>query len=608
MRRNLFLVFVLLLAGLTAGPAKAQNLDSLRREVCAHPNDAKAHIALARAYLAADRQAQAIRELEQALKFDSTSSEARRLLAQLYSWNGMPEKAVRQYEALLKAAPGDTALMRTLAEHYIWANQAQKAIPLLQKLVQLRPHDRNLRLTLAQQCLWNNRADCAVEQFAALLKENPKDTLAAHGLVQSLFAAGKPDKALRVYAYLLRLAPERLDWWLDYAQQCSWNSRWDEAVDAYRHVLERDPGNSKAWKGLVDVLTWSGRQREAAEVLQRWLVAHPDDVTARWKLVQLLNWTGAPANILWMHLTALLQRAPEHLNGRELLLEQFGFPGREWSTKWQQMHDSNDLTIATSQAEVSVPWKPGWEFAVRGWHRNFVERRPDTSAAVWGAGGEFALRRGFGFATWLSASLEGTSYATHWVPSGYSIGLFHRFGLPLVASLRAWRHESREGAFAVKDNISARGWQAELVHAPSARLQLRALADLVDLSDGNRKVDWFVNGSYRLRMSRPGVVVESYVGYEDFRTIYRNSIPYWTPDNLVHQSIGLSFDHAFSDRLVVGAGYALARNPGYPLSSNVRASLNFQITRGLSLMAEYYDFGSTVYHSSTVLVRVYGGF
>ncbi len=608
MKRAFVLTFAFTVAALTANTAGAGNLDSLRHKATLQPNNPEVHIALGKAYLAADEQGRAILELERALQLDSSRTEARKLLARLYSWNGMPAKAAAQYQALLREAPGDTALMRTLAEHYIWANKPEKAIPLLQQLVRLRPNDRKLRLTLAQQCLWNAKAACAVEVFAALVRSNPKDTLAVHGLVQSLFAAGQSQKALKVYAYLLHLAPQRLDWWLDYAQQCSWNNRWSEAIEAYRHVLTQDPENTVAWRGLVDVLMWSGRQQEAAEVLRRWLSAHPDDVKARWKLVQILNWSGAPANALWEQLTALLQRAPEHLNARELLLDQFGFPGREWSTKWQQMHDSNDLTIATTTAEVSVPWKSNWEFAARGWHRNFVERRPDTSATVWGTGGELAVRRGLHFATWFSGSIEGTSYANHWVPTGYSVGLDHRFGYPLVAAVRVWQHESREGAFAVRENISASGWQVRLIHAPSSRLQLRALADLVDFSDGNRKVDWFVSGSYRIRMSRPGVIVEGYVGYEDFRTVYPNSIPYWTPDNLVHQSLGVSLDHAFSDRLVVGAGYSLARNPGYPLSSNFRASFSFQITSGLSLMAEYYDFGSAVYHSSTVLLRVYGGF
>ena len=608
MKRTGVLVAVVFSAVFAAGAVRAADLDSLRQQVRTRPNDPGLHVELARAYVAADSQVQAIAELERALRLDSTRTDARKLLAQLYSWNGLPGKAARQYELLLRASPGDTTLMRTLAEHYIWANQAKKALPLLKELVRLRPTDRKLRLKLAQQCLWNGDPTCAVQAFASLLKSNPQDTLAAHGLVQSLLASGQTEKALKVYRYLLGLAPDRLDWWLDYAQQCGWNNQWDEAVDAYRHVIARDPQNRKAWKGLVDVLLWSGRQEEAAKVLQRWLDGHPDDTRARWQLVQILNWTGAPANTLWRQLTELLRREPEHLNGRELLLQQFGFPGREWSTRWQQVHDSNDLTIATTVVELSTPWKAGWEFLARGWHRNFVERRPDTSAAVWGAGGQFAVRRGLGLATWITASVQGTSYATRWAPAGYTLAVHRRFSLPLVVAVRAWRHESREGAFAVRQGIDARGWQVEVLHAPSGRAQVRLVSDLVDLSDGNRKVDWFVSGSYRIRPARPGVALEGYVGYEDFRTIYPNSIPYWTPDRLVHQSVGISLDHAFSDRLVVGAGLALARNPGYPLSSNLRASLSYQIRRGLSLIAEYYDFGSTAYHSSTVLVRLFGGF
>ncbi|MEL6545419.1 MAG: hypothetical protein AAFQ82_12385, partial [Myxococcota bacterium] len=108
---------------------------------------------------------------------------------------------------------------------------------------------------------------------------------------------------------------------------------------------------------------------------------------------------------------------------------------------------------------------------------------------------------------------------------------------------------------------------------------------------------WFI--PYRRPfLLKPGITV----GLEDYRDIYTDALPYFTPNELFVFAPGIDVGYELVDRFRAEVGYSLAFQPGTGTSHNPRASLRWHITPFDQLDASYNRSGSEVYNSEIVRV------
>jgi tetratricopeptide (TPR) repeat protein len=108
------------------------------------------HVALGKLYVSQRKSAEAIQELEAALKQDANDEEAQYYLGSLLVQEKRYEDAIAHLELARKQAPDSWAVWFNLGKARLQLRQAAEAIPLLRRAAELNPDDSSVYFQLAK--------------------------------------------------------------------------------------------------------------------------------------------------------------------------------------------------------------------------------------------------------------------------------------------------------------------------------------------------------------------------------------------------------------------------------------------------------------------------
>ena len=228
------------------------------------PNDARAHHALAQALLAANQSQKALWELQEVVRLDPGNLDARLQYGRTLLLGARPEleEAVKQADAVLAADPSRIQALLLKGRALQQLERPQEAIQPLEQAVQDAPQDASALLLLANVYVLRG------------------DRVRAEALFRKLVEVSPIYSSYETLAGFLAVL-----------------GRNDEAEQAYRTAIERAEGKDrpKAHIALADFLVRSGRGADAERVLEQGIEALDDDLDLVYTLARMYQRRGAPA-------------------------------------------------------------------------------------------------------------------------------------------------------------------------------------------------------------------------------------------------------------------------------------------------------------------------
>jgi tetratricopeptide (TPR) repeat protein len=228
------------------------------------PNDARAHHALAQALLAANQSQKALWELQEVVRLDPGNLDARLQYGRTLLLGGRPEleEAVKQADAVLAVDPSRVPALLLKGRALQQLERPQEALEPFEQAVQDAPEDASALLLLANVYVLQG------------------DRVRAEALFRKLVEVSPIYSSYETLAGFLAVL-----------------GRNEEAEQAYRTAIERAEGKDqpKAHIDLSDFLVRRGRGADAERVLEQGIETLDDDLDLVYRLARMYQRRGATA-------------------------------------------------------------------------------------------------------------------------------------------------------------------------------------------------------------------------------------------------------------------------------------------------------------------------
>ena len=479
----------------------------------------------------------------------------RRALAARYTEAGDPGKAVPHLAWLAEHAPTDTDLLWTYARHLMWTERGGEAVPVLDRIVALDADDAEARVVLAEAVMWDGGpqtggAGRAVALVAPLAAARPGDARVQRVYAFALHASGDEAAARAQYTRALALDPDHAAMLLESGAIERWQGDWSLGERRLRRALALglDAGGAARARDLLD-----GLRHEHAPTLVTGAERSTDSnaitrFAAPLRVAYTVNSTfGVGAVVAWDRLSS----------------DQAGGPAP---------------SAAATVVAPTLVYTPE-----RG------QRLATTLGAEAVPGGRAALRLDVDAQRAWTAPFFNVFAARFSVNTGRDgvETLDRRLGVARFAG--TWYAEPRPG---LGVGLEAAGLR---YGDRNARVVLGA-------SGRARVAEWGARGEGR----RPALALALTAGavYDDTRTLYPSSTPYYTPDDLTTTSGGVAVEASPWAGVDLDAGVGAAHQNGPFPSTSLEVHLRLGVDAGLHrLDVDLRRSGSDAYSVETVGLR-----
>jgi tetratricopeptide (TPR) repeat protein len=182
--------------------------------------------------------------LRQLVQLSPDDAGAHLQLAKLLRAKKDTDGAAKEFEAAASASSGssDPGVLRQLAAELSDSGNHAKAIELLQKAAQNAPADAQVRLALASELMTAQRYAEAEQQYQAAIKANLKLVEAYNGLALAASKNNQHELALRVLDARAKIAPENPGSYFLRATSYDHLQQYPLAAENYRRFLETANG------------------------------------------------------------------------------------------------------------------------------------------------------------------------------------------------------------------------------------------------------------------------------------------------------------------------------------------------------------------------------
>jgi tetratricopeptide (TPR) repeat protein len=200
------------------------------------------------------------------LSADPQDAEAHLGLARIARAQGDAARARQDANAALASAPGNVGALSLLANLALAEGNVSEAATLWQQVVDASPHNRKARLTVAALYRKSNRPDLARDQLkiAATLSE---DAEVLSLLADAARAANDIRTEIEAVERLSGLDPSSAEWAKIGHMRLGYQD-WDGAEKAFRNALQRNPRDPAANHGLGKIHLERGDLEKAIEALR----------------------------------------------------------------------------------------------------------------------------------------------------------------------------------------------------------------------------------------------------------------------------------------------------------------------------------------------------
>jgi len=251
----------------------------------AHKRDVQTHFTLGMLLATAKQYKMAQLELEQANSLQPEAFEILHNLGQAYLRGHDYAKADFALNRALKLKPDSAETLYLLAQVASEQARPSDALDLLVRAHKLAPQNADVIFLMAQVSMTQNYFEDAIPLLESGLKIAPQRADLHAALGESYFMAGKTERAIEEFQKLIELDPSARSYafmGLSYRHL----GRFDEALKYFQEGLKRDPHNTSCLFNIGFIEERQGNYARAEELFQRTLRANPDFPEA---LIELAN-------------------------------------------------------------------------------------------------------------------------------------------------------------------------------------------------------------------------------------------------------------------------------------------------------------------------------
>jgi tetratricopeptide (TPR) repeat protein len=222
------------------------------------------HYLKAQRYLLDEDIQGAIREYQEAAKFDPYTADLQIELAILYQRHGELTKALAHVEKALKIDPKNQEAHFLLAGLHVGLNQLKEAIQSYERVLVLNPNNREARLFLATLYAQQRRFPEAISTIQEFLKRDPNLAVGYYYLGRFYLEMNQLEKAKRELSQALIKDPQFIPAMFDLAGTMEQEKQYSRALAMYRRILQQQPNSSRAWAGIGRLYLITGKEKLAA--------------------------------------------------------------------------------------------------------------------------------------------------------------------------------------------------------------------------------------------------------------------------------------------------------------------------------------------------------
>jgi tetratricopeptide (TPR) repeat protein len=191
-----------------AARALRADIDGAEMQVSASPADPLAHNFLATKYLQAGRVADAVAQLNEALRLKPGDAEAHSNLATALQAQGQLSEAVQHAREAVRLKPDDDRVHFNLGNLMVADGQADEAERELRRAVQINPENGDAQFNLGVLLGSRNQLDEAIAHLRRAVEINPQNADAHRNLGLGLGFQGKLDEGIEELRTALRIQPD----------------------------------------------------------------------------------------------------------------------------------------------------------------------------------------------------------------------------------------------------------------------------------------------------------------------------------------------------------------------------------------------------------------
>jgi Flp pilus assembly protein TadD/mono/diheme cytochrome c family protein len=191
-----------------AARALRADIDGAKMQVSASPSDPLAHNFLATRYLQAGRVADAVAQLNEALRLQPGDAEAHSNLATALQAQGQLVEAVQHAREAVRLKPDDDRVHFNLGNLMLAGGQPDEAERELRRAVQLNPENGDAQFNLGVLLGSRNQLDEAIAHLRRAVEINPQNADARRNLGFGLGLQGRLDEGIEELTTSLTIRPD----------------------------------------------------------------------------------------------------------------------------------------------------------------------------------------------------------------------------------------------------------------------------------------------------------------------------------------------------------------------------------------------------------------
>jgi len=210
-------------------------------------SEAYYHYLEAQRFLLAEDAESAVKEYEEALKYDPDSALMETELAALYQRLGEVKKALAHVDKALRLDPKQQDAHFILAGLHVGLNQLREATKEYERILVLDPENKEARLFLATLYAQQRRYAKAVRTIQELLRQEPKLVVGYYYLGRIYLEMDQLAEAKKEFLRVLTLDPNFVPAMFDLGTVLEREKQYSRALSLYRRILKRNPKNARVW-------------------------------------------------------------------------------------------------------------------------------------------------------------------------------------------------------------------------------------------------------------------------------------------------------------------------------------------------------------------------
>ena len=222
------------------------SFDSINALIVANPGKAALYAGRAKLFIEIDSMRPAQRDLEWAVKLDSTNVDHHLDLGDLYYSTTQVAKAQIQFQRASDLDPKNTQALLKLAEIQLVLRKYAKSMQMVNEVIGMDPHAGHAYFLKGWIHMETGDTALALSSFRTAVEQDNHD-YSAYIILGKLSAAQHNPLAEQYYSTAISLRPRSVEAWYNKGMYEQDNGQDSMALKSYAQIMQIDSSNALAW-------------------------------------------------------------------------------------------------------------------------------------------------------------------------------------------------------------------------------------------------------------------------------------------------------------------------------------------------------------------------